>query len=61
MQMMERMNAMRAAKGYVQERKKRWSNDTRGLIQEADRVVRKGGAPKGWLERKQQSRAAGRK
>lgn len=60
-QMMERMSAMRAAKGYLQERKTRWVNDTRGLVKEADRLLQRGGAPKGWLERKPEFRTAGHK
>lgn len=59
MQMMERMAAMRAAKGYVQDRRTRWKNDTRGLIKEADRVVRRGGVPKGWLMKNEKFRQPG--
>lgn len=49
--MYERMAAMRAAKDYVQDRKTKWLNDTRDIVQQTDRLVHKGGAPKGWLDR----------
>lgn len=50
--MYERMEAMRAAKDYRQSRKTKWVNDTRDIVQQTDRLVKRGGAPKGWLDRK---------
>lgn len=55
--MQSRMEEMRTAEAYVRERRTRWDNDTRGLLKEADRLVRKRRpAPPGYLDRMETSR-----
>lgn len=50
--MYSRMKEMRTAETYVRERRTRWDNDTRGLLKEADRLLRKKRpAPPGYMSR----------
>lgn len=56
--MQSRMEEMRTAEAYVRERRTRWDNDTRGLLKEADRLLRKRRpAPPGYLDRIETSRS----
>lgn len=55
------MKEMHNAETYVRERRTRWENDTRGLLKEADRLLRKKRpAPPGYMARLESSGAANR-
>lgn len=59
--MYSRMKEMHTAEAYVRERRTRWDNDTRGLLKEADRLLRKKRpAPPGYMARLESSGAASR-
>lgn len=59
--MYSRMREMKTAETYVRERRTRWDNDTRGLIKEADRLLRKKRpAPPGYMKRLDSSGSANR-
>eukprot|EP00752_Nemacystus_decipiens_P009875 g8810.t1 len=59
--MYSRMKEMHTAEAYVRERRTRWDNDTRGLLKEADRLLRKKRpAPPGYMARLESSGAAHR-
>ena len=59
--MYSRMKEMHTAQTYVRERRTRWDNDTRGLLKEADRLLRKKRpAPPGYMARLESSGAANR-
>lgn len=51
------MGDMHNADTYLRDRHKRWDNDTRGLLKEADRLLRKRRpAPPGYMRRLEQAR-----
>lgn len=59
--MYSRMKEMRTAETYMRERRTRWDNDTRGLLKEADRLLRKKRpAPPGYMARLESSGAENR-
>lgn len=55
------MNEMDVGGTYVRERRTRWDNDTRGLLKEADRLLRKKRpAPPGYMARVESASSASR-
>lgn len=54
--MFTRMDKMRKADTYLRDRRRRWDNDTRGLLKDADRLLRKRQpAPPGYMTRLEQA------
>ena len=57
--MFSRMEEMQNANTYLRDRHRRWDNDTRGLLKDADRLLRKRRpAPPGYMTRLEQAQLA---